>query len=260
MKINRLSVALLVTLVMALTSSLALAQTVNVNTAGAEELQVLPGIGPQLAEAIVSDREANGPFAGIQDLARVKGISDVLVNKLQSRITASVDQAIVVRPGTTVTSAQVRAALKPYAAEPSIREVQAAAVAYARAHPDRIDSWRVRAANRAFAPTFEAGVVKDWDKTNRKFMEPGVADRSAEYNYDNWRLALRARWNLDRAVLTARRPGSTAKRSAYSVTVTTFSTRSPAVILSAAGCRSRSTWPRPPRWATGCAKSCACKS
>lgn len=200
MKINRLSVALLVTLVMALTSSLALAQTVNVNTAGAEELQVLPGIGPQLAEAIVSDREANGPFAGIQDLARVKGISDVLVNKLQSRITASVDQAIVVRPGTTVTSAQVRAALKPYAAEPSIREVQAAAVAYARAHPDRIDSWRVRAANRAFAPTFEAGVVKDWDKTNRKFMEPGVADRSAEYNYDNWRLALRARWNLDRAV------------------------------------------------------------
>lgn len=200
MKINRLSVALLVTLVMALTSSLALAQTVNVNTAGAEELQVLPGIGPQLAEEIIADREANGPFAGIQDLARVKGISDGLVNKLQSRITASADQALVVRPGTTVTSAQVRAALKPYAAEPSIREVQSAAVAYARAHPESIDSWRARAANRAFAPTFEAGVVKDWDKTKRVFMEPGVANRTAEYDYDNWRLSLRARWDLDRAV------------------------------------------------------------
>ena len=181
-------------------ASSAEAQTVNVNTAGVEELQVLPGIGPKLAEEIISDREANGPFAGIEDLARVTGVSAGLVSKLQNRITASLDQALVVRPGTTVTSAQVRAALKPYAAEPSIREIQDATISYARAHPDRIDSWRARAANRAFAPRFETGITKDWDKTHRVFIEPGQPQRDADYDYDNWRLNVRARWDLDRAV------------------------------------------------------------
>ena len=189
-----------------LVANTAQAQTVNINTASVEELQVLPGIGPKLAAEIIADRQANGPFTGIEDLARVKGVSDGLVSKLQRRITASVDQALVVRPGTTVTSAQVRAALKPYAAEPSIREIQAAAISYARAHPDRIDSWRARAANRAFAPRFEAGITKDWDKTHRVFIEPGQPDREANYDYDNWRLNVRARWDLDRAVFDPEEP------------------------------------------------------
>ncbi len=47
---------------------------VNVNTANAEALQALPGIGPALAERIVADREANGPFQTPEDLLRVPGI------------------------------------------------------------------------------------------------------------------------------------------------------------------------------------------
>lgn len=49
---------------------------VNVNAAGTDELQILPGIGPSLASAIVEDREANGPFSNPEDLMRVSGIGE----------------------------------------------------------------------------------------------------------------------------------------------------------------------------------------
>lgn len=49
---------------------------VNINTASAEELDVLPGVGPSTAAKIVADREANGPFSTIEDLKRVSGIGD----------------------------------------------------------------------------------------------------------------------------------------------------------------------------------------
>lgn len=55
---------------------------VNVNTAGVEELQALPGIGPALAEAIVEEREANGPFGTVEDLLRVGGIGEKKLEKL----------------------------------------------------------------------------------------------------------------------------------------------------------------------------------
>lgn len=55
---------------------------VNVNMAGVEELQALPGIGPALAEAIVEEREANGPFGAVEDLLRVGGIGEKKLEKL----------------------------------------------------------------------------------------------------------------------------------------------------------------------------------
>ena len=47
---------------------------VNINTAGVEELKTLNGIGDSLAQAIVDDRERNGPFTSVDDLVRVSGI------------------------------------------------------------------------------------------------------------------------------------------------------------------------------------------
>lgn len=47
---------------------------VNVNTANAEELCGLPGVGPSTAAAIVAYREANGPFTSVEALDGVKGI------------------------------------------------------------------------------------------------------------------------------------------------------------------------------------------
>ena len=49
---------------------------VRVNVAGASELEALPGVGPVLAARIVEYRDANGPFATIEDLLDVPGIGE----------------------------------------------------------------------------------------------------------------------------------------------------------------------------------------
>ena len=46
----------------------------DINTAGAEELQELPGVGPVLAERIIAWRAENGPFTGPEDVMAVQGI------------------------------------------------------------------------------------------------------------------------------------------------------------------------------------------
>ena len=56
---------------------------VDINTADAEALQSLPGIGAVLAERIVADRQANGPYARLEDLARVSGIGPGMVRRLR---------------------------------------------------------------------------------------------------------------------------------------------------------------------------------
>lgn len=60
---------------------------ININTATREELEALPAIGPAIAQRIINDRTANGPYAQIEDLARVRGISAHTVDQLRERIT-----------------------------------------------------------------------------------------------------------------------------------------------------------------------------
>lgn len=50
------------------------ARTINVNTASRAELELLPGIGPALAQRIINSRQTAGPFRRIGDLQRVRGI------------------------------------------------------------------------------------------------------------------------------------------------------------------------------------------
>jgi competence protein ComEA len=57
-------------------SAPALSGVVNINTATAEELALLPGVGPAKARAILAYRQAQGPFKKVDDLANVKGIGD----------------------------------------------------------------------------------------------------------------------------------------------------------------------------------------
>jgi competence protein ComEA len=49
---------------------------VDINSAGAEILATIPGIGPGLAERIVAFRAANGPFASVDQLLEVSGITE----------------------------------------------------------------------------------------------------------------------------------------------------------------------------------------
>lgn len=47
---------------------------VNINTAGAEELQRLPGIGPAMAARVIAYRQQAGGFKQLEDLQQVGGI------------------------------------------------------------------------------------------------------------------------------------------------------------------------------------------
>ncbi len=60
---------------------------VDLNTASAEELDTLPGIGPATAAKIVADREANGPFRAVQDLMRIPGIGAKKSDALKDLVT-----------------------------------------------------------------------------------------------------------------------------------------------------------------------------
>jgi competence protein ComEA len=64
-----------------------LAGRIDINTAPAAELELLPGIGPTLAARIVSDRAENGPFATLDSLERVRGIGPKTVDNLRAMAT-----------------------------------------------------------------------------------------------------------------------------------------------------------------------------
>lgn len=56
---------------------------VNLNTATAEQLDTLPGVGPVTAQAILDWREENGRFGSVEDLLDVKGIGDATLDELR---------------------------------------------------------------------------------------------------------------------------------------------------------------------------------
>ena len=58
------------------------AEPLDINSATAEQLALaLSGVGESKAEAIIAYRDANGPFASIDDLVKVKGIGSSLLDK-----------------------------------------------------------------------------------------------------------------------------------------------------------------------------------
>jgi competence protein ComEA len=60
---------------------------VNVNTATAAELEMLPGIGASRAQAVIEAREAKGGFKSLDDLLEVKGIGEASLAKLRPHLT-----------------------------------------------------------------------------------------------------------------------------------------------------------------------------
>jgi competence protein ComEA len=62
-------------------------QMININTAGAAELELLPGIGPSLAKEIMDHRSANGLFNTADDLLAVSGIGPAKVELIRDLIT-----------------------------------------------------------------------------------------------------------------------------------------------------------------------------
>ena len=68
----------------------AMGATVNINTADAATLaQYINGVGPRRADAIISYRNTHGPFKNVQELTKVKGIGQKLVNQNKKRLVVS---------------------------------------------------------------------------------------------------------------------------------------------------------------------------
>jgi len=60
---------------------------ININSASAEELDTLPGIGPARAADIIAYREGNGGFKNIEEIKNIKGIGDKSFEDLKDLIT-----------------------------------------------------------------------------------------------------------------------------------------------------------------------------
>ncbi|MBW2232168.1 MAG: helix-hairpin-helix domain-containing protein [Deltaproteobacteria bacterium] len=68
-------------------SASAASGVVNINTASASELQMLPGVGKVRADAIVALRKERGAFKSVDELKEVKGIGDAMLDRIRPHAT-----------------------------------------------------------------------------------------------------------------------------------------------------------------------------
>jgi competence ComEA-like helix-hairpin-helix protein len=67
---------------------------VDLNEAGLVELERVPGIGFIRAQAILAHREANGPFARLEDLQAVAGFDPQTIDEIKERVAVSLPHAV----------------------------------------------------------------------------------------------------------------------------------------------------------------------
>ena len=65
-------------------------QTLDINSAHASELLMLPGVGPKLAQRIVEERERRAGFRSVEDLLDVRGIGPAVFERLMRFVSVSV--------------------------------------------------------------------------------------------------------------------------------------------------------------------------
>ena len=104
----------LVALVLTALPALAADGKVNVNTASAQQLAMLPHVGPSVAERIVEHRAKNGQFKSIEDLALVKGIGDKTLDQLKPYVAISGETTLSakVKSGKTAAAASSKSPAK----------------------------------------------------------------------------------------------------------------------------------------------------
>ena len=92
------------------------AGVVNVNTATVQQLELLPRIGPSVAQRIVEQRKANGNrFATLEDLMLVQGIGEKTFAELKPYLALSGDTTLREKVKSPRAASSTKAAAKPAA-------------------------------------------------------------------------------------------------------------------------------------------------
>ncbi len=86
-------ISILLALVLFVFAQASTAEPLDINTATAEQFETLVGIGKTKAQAIVADREKNGRFKSVDDLARVSGIGPATLEKNRDNLMVSPEGA-----------------------------------------------------------------------------------------------------------------------------------------------------------------------
>jgi competence protein ComEA len=59
---------------------------ISLNSADAQQLQQLPGVGPVIAERIVAWRNTNGPFRSVAELGEVSGVGPAMIARIEDQV------------------------------------------------------------------------------------------------------------------------------------------------------------------------------
>ena len=98
---------------------------IDINAAGEKDFDRLPGVGAEKAALIVKERDQNGPFTKLEDLARVSGIGDKTVEKLRPFLTVTTPAATPpaeASPSPLAPTATPPAQATPATKTPALRE------------------------------------------------------------------------------------------------------------------------------------------
>jgi competence ComEA-like helix-hairpin-helix protein len=97
---------------------------VNINTATAEELQQVPGIGPVTAEKIVQMRKSYGTFKSVDDLLSIRGFGKKRLDKMRKYLTVSKSISTNRAPRPNISASPPKNADLPSSASPSVEAAQ----------------------------------------------------------------------------------------------------------------------------------------
>ena len=82
---------------------------IDINTADADTLQLIEGVGPARARAIVADWAQRGPFCVVLELVRVDGVGVYTVESNEMQLTIGDELPAACRPDQITSNNQGRA-------------------------------------------------------------------------------------------------------------------------------------------------------